>query len=298
MATITGYTAARMKAIEDAVIVDGDVVGDNLILTRYDGGTINAGSVRGATGSTGPTGEVTTAAMNAALTSLESDLQADIVASMPVGSMTMYAGTTAPTNWLLAQGQSISRTTYATLFTLIGTTYGSVDGSSFNIPDFRGRFPVGVGTEAWHNALNKKGGSKDAVVVSHSHTMNHDHPSTTTSSDTHSHSANHNHTASSAGGGDHAHLFNTRDNMNAGGSVGDPMISNSTGTASLRGTTQSGTHTHGVTVNTATVSTGTDAHTHTLDVPNYTGSTSTTGSSATEANLPPFIAINFMIKVL
>lgn len=55
MATITGLTAARMEAIEAASVVDGDVVGDNLILTKQDGSTINAGNVRGATGATGPT---------------------------------------------------------------------------------------------------------------------------------------------------------------------------------------------------------------------------------------------------
>lgn len=58
MATITGYTAARMKQIEDSAIIDGDVIGDNLILKRFDGGEINAGSVRGPQGIQGPTGDV------------------------------------------------------------------------------------------------------------------------------------------------------------------------------------------------------------------------------------------------
>ena len=54
MASVTGYTAARMQEIEDQAIVTGAIVGDNLVLTRYDGGTINAGNVRGPTGATGP----------------------------------------------------------------------------------------------------------------------------------------------------------------------------------------------------------------------------------------------------
>lgn len=58
MATVTGYTAARMKEIEDSAIVDGDVVDGDLILTRFDGATINAGSVIGPTGPQGPVGEV------------------------------------------------------------------------------------------------------------------------------------------------------------------------------------------------------------------------------------------------
>lgn len=56
MATITGLTAARMLAIEAASVVDGEVVGDDLILTRHDGSNINAGDVRGPQGLTGATG--------------------------------------------------------------------------------------------------------------------------------------------------------------------------------------------------------------------------------------------------
>lgn len=50
MATVTGLTAARMAAIEAASIVDGEVVGDDLILTRHDSTTVNAGNVRGTSG--------------------------------------------------------------------------------------------------------------------------------------------------------------------------------------------------------------------------------------------------------
>ena len=56
MATVTGFTADRMLAIEAASVVDGDVVGDNLILTKHDGSQINAGSVRGPAGPQGPVG--------------------------------------------------------------------------------------------------------------------------------------------------------------------------------------------------------------------------------------------------
>jgi len=58
MAQVTGYTAPRMKAIEDSAIVDGDVVGNDLILRRFDGQLINAGNVRGPIGLTGPVGQV------------------------------------------------------------------------------------------------------------------------------------------------------------------------------------------------------------------------------------------------
>lgn len=56
MATITGLTADRMLAIEAASVIDGDVVGDDLILTTKGGSSINAGSVRGPQGVAGPVG--------------------------------------------------------------------------------------------------------------------------------------------------------------------------------------------------------------------------------------------------
>ena len=56
MATITGLTAARMLEIEAASVVDGDVSGDDLLLTKHDGTVINAGNVRGPAGPTGPMG--------------------------------------------------------------------------------------------------------------------------------------------------------------------------------------------------------------------------------------------------
>ena len=62
---------------------------------------------------------------------------------VPSGSMLVYGGASAPTGWLLCHGQSISRSTYAALFTALSTTYGSVDGNTFNIPDLRGRVIAG-----------------------------------------------------------------------------------------------------------------------------------------------------------
>jgi len=56
-----------------------------------------------------------------------------------------YAGATAPTGWLLCNGAAISRTTFNGLFTAIGSSHGSGDGSTtFNVPDYRGRFMRGV----------------------------------------------------------------------------------------------------------------------------------------------------------
>jgi microcystin-dependent protein len=62
----------------------------------------------------------------------------------PIGVILPYGGTSAPTGWLLAYGQAVSRTTYAALFAVYSTTYGVGDGSTtFNLPDMRGRVPAG-----------------------------------------------------------------------------------------------------------------------------------------------------------
>ncbi len=69
-------------------------------------------------------------------------------ASTPAGVLTAYAGSSAPTGWLLCDGASKLRTDYADLFTAIGTAYGSADGTHFNVPDLRSAFPKGKGGAA------------------------------------------------------------------------------------------------------------------------------------------------------
>ena len=65
----------------------------------------------------------------------------------PTGSITAFAGASAPTGWLVADGSAVSRTSYADLFAVIGTTWGAGDGSTtFNVPDLRGAFLRGAGT--------------------------------------------------------------------------------------------------------------------------------------------------------
>lgn len=58
-----------------------------------------------------------------------------------VGMVSYFANTTPPAGWLKCNGAAVSRTTYATLFAAIGTTYGAGDGATtFNLPDLRGTF--------------------------------------------------------------------------------------------------------------------------------------------------------------
>ena len=69
------------------------------------------------------------------------------VTMMPPGAIIDFAGSSAPAGWHLADGSAISRSTYARLFAVIGTTYGAGDGSTtFNVPDMRGLFALGAGS--------------------------------------------------------------------------------------------------------------------------------------------------------
>lgn len=67
-----------------------------------------------------------------------------VAANRLVGEIIDYGGSSAPALWLLCYGQAIDRTTYSSLFGIIGTTFGSGDGSTtFNVPDLRGRTTYG-----------------------------------------------------------------------------------------------------------------------------------------------------------
>lgn len=81
------------------------------------------------------------------------------IGAEPAGKISMYGGSAAPTGWILCDGSAVSRTTFAALFAAIGTTYGVGDGSTtFNVPDFRGRVGVGLGTHADVDALSDNDG--------------------------------------------------------------------------------------------------------------------------------------------
>ena len=73
-------------------------------------------------------------------------------ASMPTGTLIPFAGTTCPSGFIVANGGAVSRTTYADLFAVIGTTYGAGDGNStFNLPNLDGRAP-------WYDSTATIGG--------------------------------------------------------------------------------------------------------------------------------------------
>lgn len=93
----------------------------------------------------------------------------------PAGVIVSYAGATAPPGWLLCDGRSLARADYPALFAAIGTQYGAPDGSTFLIPDLRGRVAVGQNpADVEFNTLGKRFGAKThtlttAQMPSHRH---------------------------------------------------------------------------------------------------------------------------------
>ena len=240
-------------------------------------------------------------AVNAGATSITSSMLTDertfievaskgyVDALLPVGMMVDFGGPIAPTNWLMCDGTVYDRSQHPGLFGVIGTAYntGGETGVQFRVPDYRNAVAIGPGDYA----LGAAGGSKDAVlpahehsVLSHSHGVN-DHAHTMPShkhtmgthahsSASHSHVMNHGHTADDSHEGAHVHDSLVRRDYSASGSTGRPGITNSSGVDLWYSQVRSdimaaaGSHNHDVTVN------------------NFTGSTNSTKPGNTGATDP------------
>lgn len=97
----------------------------------------------------------------------------------PPGTMISFPSSNIPSGWLLCDGTAVSRTTYAPLFTAIGTTYGAGDGSTtFALPDCKGRTTVGLNpADPTYNTLGQRFGASsvtlsNAYLPDHIHTVN------------------------------------------------------------------------------------------------------------------------------
>jgi microcystin-dependent protein len=113
---------------------------------------------------------------NGAITSEK--LGSDIIL-VPAGAVMPFAMNLAPSGWLAANGAAVSRTTYATLFNAIGTTYGTGNGSTtFNLPDLQGYFVRGAGTNSDGTASATFGAKQADAVKNHTHSgsTGHDSP--------------------------------------------------------------------------------------------------------------------------
>jgi microcystin-dependent protein len=178
------------------------------------------------------------------------------IPTFPPGVVMPYGGASAPTSWLMCDGSAVSRSTYATLYSIIGTNYGTGNGTTtFNLPDMRGRFPFGKAASGTTGIT--LGGSFGAL--DHTHTI-----------PDHSHSSPvHSHTGTTDSDGDHSHAINQANDFDrTGGGTGD--VGNPTDV--------DGAHTHAFTTNNSAAAT--------------TGITSLVAGT----NNPPALVFNFIIK--
>jgi hypothetical protein len=237
-----------------------------------------------------------TAALNTNTTQLATTafVQAASAALIPTGIISLWYGSiaTIPTGWALCNGSN-------------GT------------PDLRNRFVVGahsdnstVANTTITGTSTLTGGSKDAIVVSHTHSLS---ASGTTSGQSagHTHTfsgttgnmsanASHTHTATDSG---HDHIYPTQNQGYTDSHFNDVCASSSfsgtkngtptsdTGYAQVTLSSTSVEHTHTYSGTTSAVS---GDHTHTVTV---TGTSGSTGSSATNANLPPYYALAYIMKL-
>lgn len=188
---------------------------------------------------------------------------------VPIGSgMDYWGGLTPPPGYIFAYGQAVSRTTYAALFALFGTTYGAGDGSTtFNVPDKRGRASFGK---------DDMGGTSANRLTAQPGGIQGDHQGATGGSETvtlttaqlasHTHAAG---TLATASDGAHTHTVTGID----AGSGGTNGAYNPVGTfLGFLTTSSNGAHTHDI-----------------------TGSTASAGSGDAHNNLPPGIVCEYII---
>lgn len=189
-------------------------------------------------------------------------------AMVPTGSTQMFAGTSAPRGWLIADGRAVSRTTYAALFAVIGTTYGNGDGSTtFNLPDMRGVVVRGVDRGRNLDPSRVQGSYQGDLFASHSHN----------NSVTIQQAGEHSHTASIASAGSHTHTDTYIRRIRGDGNIfaGDTRTASGpstdpTWTTFSKATSSSGLHSHTATVQSS------GQHTHTANINN-----ASTGGSET-----------------
>ena len=121
-----------------------------------------------------PTGATGDLRFNSTLSQVEtySGSTWEKVGGVPAGAITNYASSTIPSGWLECNGATISRSTYATLYSAIGTTFGAGDGSStFSIPDLRGEFVRGWDNSKGTDSGRAFGSAQGSQMQQHNHSV-------------------------------------------------------------------------------------------------------------------------------
>jgi microcystin-dependent protein len=250
--------------------------------------------------------------------------KAYVDAVLPVGVILMYGGLVAPAGlWAIANGASLSRATYPQLYSVYEYRFGG-SGDNFLLPNLAARVPIGVdSTQARFDTPGKIGGSYAVTIATHTHPINHDHPSQATGGGgahshtvpAHVHPMNHDHAqATSSLAGQHFHEPSTGTGFYAyssGGTTGDTesIINATVATLDARGapsTNSAPAHSHTVNLAAYTGSTGSSsafstdtevAHVHTFDVSNYTGTSGVPNGTLGTEQIPPFVVLQYIVRL-
>lgn len=237
----------------------------------------------------------------------------------PVGTIMPYVGNTAPTGWLLCQGQEVSSTTYPKLSAQCGTKFGSASAGNFRLPDLKGRVIAGFdSSQSEFDAIGKTGGAKTVTLTTsnmpaHTHSVpNHTHTGTvsglTVSGLAASSAGSHQHTVSgsTATDGMHQHYYYTK-TFNSG------TVQSGTGANRLwtETTVEDTTYPslpeitkHSHSVNITSQSAGDHTHTITGSVSGGTVSITSSGATTTGSNgsgtafnvVGPYVTLNHIIR--
>jgi len=214
-----------------------------------------------------------------------SPIQTQIDTNTPVGMISIHAGSSAPTGWLLCDGTSYGSASYTTLFSVIGQTFGG-SGSAFAVPNLKGRVVVGIdASQSSFDTRGETGGSMSHqhaasnsgnTSIAHNHAI--DPPSTGSNEagdhghniTAHSHYDDHSHYA------DHSHSINPGETGTSSSSHAHNTNANSSNASRATGTSAValGSHTHGV---------DSSSHSHNVNIATFT-SANANGAGITTGN--------------
>lgn len=223
--------------------------------------------------------------------------------ALPIGTIQDYAGSTLTNpRWTFCDGRALSRTEYAELFAVIGTRYGSGNGSTtFNVPDLRKRFSLGLDSSGTYSTLGKTGGSIDHthVVKGHKHSIGNLSISGASGSHTHELTDNgHTHATNP-----HRHQLQFSDYHCQENKLQGVNVTDVTHDGHYSGNSPTRTENTTVTVQGATtgITIASSAHTHASSsfsgmVGNINGQVGDTDQSS-GSNNPPYIVLRKIIKV-